>query len=156
MKYYVIEIYHKVPGDLGGVDTIGIYKRPACGKDGRDVIDGWAGALGDWTTCRRGAYDTIDGARAKIDELHPERRRLEEYDDYWGIIVELYRPGKYAQLTLGETSGRMLGARRLTGNETDGQLREILEAAEARANADGCTLHHLAFDILDREREWAQ
>lgn len=92
MIYYVIDIYYVGPEDLGDVDTIGIYKTPAYGWDGRPVVDGRATTIGDWTYYGRGGYATIDEARARIDELYPERRKTDEVagED----IVELYKLGK--------------------------------------------------------------
>ncbi len=154
MKYYVIKKNYLGPEDLGDVDTIGIYRSPACDWYGRPVVDGHAGMANNWATYGRGAYTTLDEARAKIAELYPERRKVEEYDDCNGNIVELYKPGKYAKMTRGETRDWILDGLSLTGNETDDELREIVEMAELSANVDGCTLHDSAFDILEEEREW--
>ena len=155
MKYYIIEINYIGPNPLCDVDTIGIYKTPAYGNmDKQPVIDGWAGTSNDWATYGRGEFGTIDEARAKIAELYPERREIDEYDDYENVIVELYKPGKYAEMSKEGTSDWLAMDLRLTGDETDEQLQEIIEIAESNANDNGCTLHHSAFDILVEERKW--
>ncbi len=97
MKYYVIEISYVGSDDLIDVDTIGIYKTPARRRNGESVIYGWAGTTCDWSIYGCGAYDTIDEARAKIDELYPWRREAKMYDGYEDI-VELYKREKCAPM----------------------------------------------------------
>ena len=156
MKYYIIEINYIGPNPLCDVDTIGIYKTPAYGNmDKQPVIDGWAGTTNDWATYAHGEFDSLEDARAKIAELYPERREVDEYDDYENVIVELYKPGKYAIMTREDTADWLYEATcELTGKESDEKLKEIIENAESNANDNGCTLHHSAFDILVEERKW--
>ncbi len=149
MKYYVIEKYYIGSEDLGDVDTIGIYTTPACDWwDKLPVIDGWAGTTNNWSTYGRGAYDTIDEARAKIDELYPWRREVEDN------VVELYKCRKYAAMTRKETRDWLRKNVSLTGRETDDELRAIIETAESTVNDNGHTLHGTAFDILVELRFW--
>ena len=156
MKYYIIETNYVGPNDLYDPDTIGIYTRPAYGNMSKEpVVDGWAGTTNDWATYAHGEFDSIDEARAKIAELYPERREIDEYD-YENVIVELYKPGKYAGMSKEGTSDWLARDLRLTGDETDEQLQEIIEIAEANANDEGCTLHSDAFSILADERDRAK
>ncbi len=154
MKYYIIEINYIGPNPLCDVDTIGIYKTPAYGNMSKEpVVDGWAGTTNDWATYAHGEFDSIEEARAKIAELYPERREIDEYDDYENVIVELYKPGKYAEMSKEGTSDWLARDLRLTGDETDEQLQEIIEIAESNANDEGCTLHSDAFGIKADERD---
>jgi hypothetical protein len=156
-NYYVIETNYVGPNDLYDPDTIGIYTQPAYGNMSKEpVVDGWAGTTNDWATYAHGEFGTIDEARAKIAELYPERREIDEYDDYDNVIVELYKPGKYAEMSKEGTSDWLARDLRLTGDETDEQLQEIIEVAESNANDNGCTLHSDAFSILADERDRAK
>jgi hypothetical protein len=152
MKYYIIEINYIGPNPLCDVDTIGIYKTPAYGNmDKQPVIDGWAGTTNDWATYAHGEFATLEDARAKVEEIYPDRREVELQDE---DCVELWKPGKYAEMSKEGTSDWLASDLRLTGDETDEQLQEIIEVAESNANDNGCTLHHSAFDILVEERKW--
>jgi hypothetical protein len=156
--YYVIEANYVGPNDLYDPDTIGIYTRPAYGNMSKEpVVDGWAGTTNDWATYGRGEFGTIDEARAKIAELYPERREIDEYDDYENVIVELYKLGKYAIMTREDTVDWLYEAMcELTGKESDEELKEIIENAESNVNDEGCTLHSDAFGILSDERDRAK
>jgi hypothetical protein len=156
--YYVIETNYVGPNALYDPDTIGIYTRPAYGNMSQQpVVDGWAGTTNDWATYAHGEFDSIDEARAKIAELYPERREVDEYDDYENVIVELYKPGKYAIMTREDTADWLYeDMRELTGKESDEKLEEIIGNAESNANDNGCTLHSDAFSILADERDRAK
>jgi len=151
--YYVIETNYVGPNDLYDPDTIGIYTRPAYGNMSKQpVVDGWAGTTNDWATYAHGEFDSIEEARAKVDELYPERREVDELQDE--DCVELWKLGKYAIMTREDTADWLYEAtRELTGKESDEKLKEIIENAESNVNDEGCTLHSDAFSILSDERD---
>jgi hypothetical protein len=152
--YYVIETNYVGPNDLYDPDTIGIYTQPAYGNMSKEpVVDGWAGTTNDWATYAHGEFDTLEDARAKIEEMYPDRREV-EVDELHEDCVELWKPGKYAIMTREDTADWLYeDMRELTGKESDEKLEEIIGNAESNANDEGCTLHSDAFSILADERD---
>ena len=153
-NYYVIETNYVGPNDLYDPDTIGIYTRPAYGNMSQQpVVDGWAGTTNDWATYAHGEFGTLEDARAKVEEMYPDRREvdvLQQDED----CVELWKLGKYAIMTREDTADWLYEAMcALTGKESDEELKEIIENAESNVNDEGCTLHSDAFGILSDERD---
>ena len=152
--YYVIETNYVGPNDLYDPDTIGIYTRPAYGNMSKEpVVDGWAGTTNDWATYAHGEFGSIKEARAKVEEMYPDRREVDELQQDEDC-VELWKLGKYAIMTREDTADWLYEAtRELTGKESDEKLKEIIRNAESNVNDEGCTLHSDAFSILSDERD---
>lgn len=152
-KYYVIEVNYVGPNDLFDPDHIGIYTMPVVGNlSGEPVIEGWAGTTGDWARYGRGAFDSLEEARARIEELYPDRREEESGSPE---CLEVYRLGELAEMTRALTADWLSDAK-LTGKETDEDLAEIIDIAEANVNDAGMTLHPDALEMLAAERDRAR
>lgn len=151
--YYVIESNYVGPNDLFDPDHIGIYVTPELGNmSGEPVIEGWAGTTGDWARYGRGAFGTLEEARARIEELYPDRREEESGSPE---CLEVYRLGELAEMTRALTADWLSDAK-LTGKETDDDLADILDIAEDNANSDGMTLSPDALEMLTEERDRAR
>jgi hypothetical protein len=115
--------------------------------------EGWLGTTNEWAEHAHGEYETLEAARAAVEEKFGKCR---ESDLTWedpDTAVELYRVGEYEPMSREATGDWIYGGLRadVTAKTTDEQLEELIAEYEAAANDEGCTLDS---DAIDMAREY--
>lgn len=120
-------------------DTIEISTKPASYENGVPCIEGHCIDYCDWATEAYGEYETLEQARAAINEnFGSVRTATSDNDD----VVECYKPGEFKPLgdmATGDYIDSDL-SENVSSSTTDEQIDRLCKQYEAIANDDGYTL----------------
>ena len=148
--FYLIETNYIGPDDRPNADRVVIAEEPVTGVSSRQpVIEGWAGSFNSTAYYGRGAYETLDAARAAVADLLGEHREVEAEPDE----IEAFCPGKYPSMTFDEAADWIAAGGIDVSTATDEALEALAEELEQCANENDGSLGGRAMEVLQAMRE---
>ena len=120
-------------------------------------IDGWLGSTNDWSKTAHGEFETIEAARAKIEQ--EIGRPISECrtapaggrdDDLHESVAERYYTSIYEHVT---DADYWVGLDGITADTTDDQIAKMVAEAKALAAAERTLIIGDATDWLTRHRD---
>lgn len=153
--YYVIETNYVGPNQDQNcdADTVGIFTAPARTNMSNEVmIDGWCGTSNDWSTYGRGEFETLEEARAAIDERYGAVREQDITDAIDDDLAELYAIGEFEPMSREQTGDWIYSGIRedIDADTSDERIAELADEYEAYANAE-TTDNQCGYTLTDAE-----
>lgn len=164
MFYVISHIYcgpNKNSRTLIDADTVEIWSEPAQTNLSKEVcIEGWCGTSNDWSLTAYGAFDTLEKARAYIDENWDIREldsKSDSFIDYsFGeFVVAKFKVGQYAMMPDDEVADWAYQGliSDISIDTTDAQIAELAQEYEKDANTYGSSVIHCIKDVMIEYRQ---
>lgn len=122
-------------------------------------IEGWCGTTNDWAVYAHGEFDTIEAARAAINEKFGDVREIDfscyGYNPLDDGIIQAFKLGKYEPMSRSATADWIydLIENDITDITTDDRIAELAVDYEIIANENGYTLDRHLIDIMNDYRD---
>lgn len=161
--FYIIETNYVGPNQDQhcDADLVRIQTEPGrTNSSHKERTEGWLGTTNDWAEYAHGEYDTIEEARAAVEEQFGPCREREIgtdpfNDDPDGCVVAVFKIGQYEQMSREATGDWIYEGLRaeVTADTTDEQIEQLIEKWEAECNSEGYTLDGRAEDMAREYRD---
>lgn len=138
--YYVVETEYVGPNQSQHLNdhTYNITTDAPRTNLSREVrTEGWLGTTNDWSEIARGAYDSLDEARAAVRAALGDNCRESDAEDLDEGVVESYLVGAYEAWDAESSETWCYESRHeVTADTTDEQIAAIVESCEEWANSE--------------------
>lgn len=145
--FYVIENKYVGPNADQNLNatTIEISAEPARkNMSGEVCVKGWCGTTNDWCVNAHGEFSSAEDARAAIHAVFGDVRDSDQYGETFEsedeTVVEVYKPGKYDQMSSQETAD-WIDLSEVEAGMTGDDIALLIAELESEANQHGTTLH---------------